>query len=115
MIGLLDLKTISTDMGEDLVITHRVEAPNGDRYILMSSDVTEDDFEKLDVMTMFFYMAYPQYMKEVSVFRGDEDWKVAGECGPECGEGMCTRRIAEDRESGDIGRAYELLVNYLNA
>lgn len=115
MIGLLDLSTASTSMGRDLTVTHNVEAPDGSRYVLMASNVTEDDFDSLDALTLLFYLAYPQYMREVSVFRADKDWQIAGECGPECGEGMCTRRVAEDRDSGEIGRAYELLLNYLNA
>jgi hypothetical protein len=110
-----DLSTVSTSVSPDLTVTHNVEAPNGTRYVLFATDVTEDDLELLDPFTVLFYMAYPQYRQEVSVFRADKDWEIIGVCGPDCAEGMCTRRVAEDCNTGEIGRAYELLLNYLNA
>lgn len=115
MITLPELSTVSTSVSPDLTVTHNVEAPDGSRYVLFAADVTEDDLELLDPLTVLFYMACPQYRREVSVFRADKNWEIIGVCGPECGEGMCTRRVAEDRDSGEIGRAYELLLNYLNA
>lgn len=110
-----DLKTVHTNMGADLSTRHDVEVSDGRKFSIFASSVTEEDFDKLPIDVIFFYAMYPQYMIDVAVFPVDEDWNVLGTCGPECEDGMCTRRIAEDHSNGTVDRGYELLLGYLNS
>lgn len=114
MITRENLKTVTVSIDEDTTTWHNVESPDGQRFILSATNVTDADIEKMHPLLSLLYLTAPEYMVESVVYRADGDWQIAGECNPECANGVCSRRVSEDRTVGNIDRSYTLLLNYLN-
>lgn len=113
----LDLSTVETSVEPvDNSVWHNVEY-KGDRYILVATNVTDDDIERmfhLDPITAIMYITGQFPKTDAAVFRGDENWNIVGECDETCKEGVCNRRVASS-EVGDIEQAYVMLIDFLNA
>lgn len=119
MVTREDVKTVSTDISDiDGSIWHYVEAKD-QRFILVATDMNEDDIVRtmeFDILLGLALMTGQYPTADTAVFRGDKDWQIVGECGPECGEnGVCSRRVANRDGVGDINLAYNMLLDYLNA
>jgi hypothetical protein len=123
----------------DLAVWHFVEY-NGDRYILVATNLDDELYKNTAVSILqsdpigellLQALPYDERMAlvtesterlkaelpahDTAVFRGDKDWGIVGECGPECSEGICTRRVASNETVGDIELAYKMLIDFLNA
>lgn len=92
---------------------------DGQRYILTATDVTDevlDDMHEKDVFAAVGYMMefYPRF--DHGVFRGDENWKIKGECDDRCADGVCTKRIASDQDTRpvSIDHSINMLLRFLN-
>lgn len=114
MITREDLKTVEIQMDMDTTEWRSVVAPDGRKFILSATNVTEEDLDSMNPFIAITFLLAPEYMIESAVYPADDNWSIPGECGTECAKGVCIRRISEDRTTGNIDRAYQLLLNYLN-
>lgn len=115
MITRENLSTVKMNIESDKSVWHNVTAPDGRKFVLSSADITEKDLDNMDPFSAMLYFSMPEYMRESVVYNCDADFNIVGDCDERCGEGMCTKRIAQDRTVGSIDRAYELLLSYLNS
>lgn len=118
MISMDDLKIVDQYV-DDVDNTVWAHVEFGDkRYILTSTNVTDDVLDRmtnLDIMSAAFYGIGLFPRKDNAVFYGDENWNIAGECGPKCEEGICTKRIAEDHiDNPTIQHSFDMLLRFLN-
>ena len=118
MITRKDLKIVDTYMeGSDNTVWAHVEY-DGQRYILTSTNVTDEVLNQMEesdpLSAMFTHMGLlPR--RDNGVFRGDVNWQIVGECGPQCESGLCTKRLASDSpESPTIEHAIDMLLRFLN-
>lgn len=97
-------------------LVHKVQA-EGKNYVLCAANLTEDDVLRtmeMEPMLGIMYALGSLPMVETYVAKADQNFELMGECNEECRNGICTRRLASTEEYGDIERAYETLLNYLN-
>jgi hypothetical protein len=117
MVTREDLKTVSSHVEPTDLSEWRHVEYNGQRFILISTELTEDVIMNVmqeDPAFGFFLMFQPE--KDTAVFRADENWQIIGpECSEECAEGVCTRRVASNSKVADIELGYKMLLDYLNA
>lgn len=90
----------------------------GERYILTSQNVTDDVLDKIKeedpYLALMFLLGVPRF--DCAVFRGDDSWKIKGECDETCSQGVCTKRISQARPlEPSIDISFNLLLEYLNS
>jgi hypothetical protein len=119
MITRDDLKVLDIYKdGSDETTWAKVEYDNK-RYILTATNVTDEVLARVELadplVSLFLDMGMiPRY--DNGVFRGDENWEIIGECNEECEKGVCTKRLASDRDpaTANIDHSFEMLLRYLN-
>lgn len=115
MITRQDLKTVEINVDVDTTEWRHVEAPDGRKFLLSATSLTKEDVLKMHPILAMTYLSVPAYMVESVVYPSDDNWEIKGECNETCAQGICTRRVAQDRNVGSIDTAYDLLLNYLNS
>lgn len=97
----------------------QVEVKYGDRFFVLGAvDMSEADIVSvMEVDPLFGLLVLSGGIptKETYVMETDENGYPINECDENCATGVCNKRIATDKDSGDIDRAWSMFLAYLNA
>lgn len=118
MVTLQDLNVVDVHLEKIDNTTWANVEYKGERYILTSQNVTDEVMDRMaeedPIFAMMFLFGLPRF--DCAVFRGDENWVIKGECDETCGQGVCTKRIAQARpDDPTIDVSFNLLLDYLNS
>lgn len=87
-------------------------------YVLQAVNMSPEDItETSETQPELGFLYAIGFLPTVETFvaKGDDDFNMIGECGPDCETGVCTRRLTSTQEYGDIEKAYSSLVDFANA
>lgn len=113
MVTREDLEVIETQQDET---SHRDVVKYGDKCYIVATYDNREDF----LAALFGAKDYESFVMEAKYDTGYGEYIPANECGPQCEQGVCNKRLAtresdSDASVYDIDVAYGLLLTALNA